>query len=400
MTIRVLIAVTHLLGVGHLARAAALARGLRGAGHEVTLVSGGAPAPQLHVFGCRQVQLPPVHIRGTAFSHLLDENEQPISDALRTRRREVLLAALHEAQPDVVVTELFPFGRRALADEFLALIDEARACPHPPAIVASVRDILVAPAKPERVAQAHDRLRAFYDLVLAHGDPAVLPLERSWPLDKAVAPLLRYTGYIDPDEPEPVTGQGDEIVVSGGGSAAALPLFRAAVDAARLFPGKPWRILVGRGVPEADFAALHTSAPPHAVVERSRADFPSLLARAAVSVSQAGYNTVVDVMRARVRAVLVPFEAGNETEQRLRAESFAAMPPVDGAAAPFVVLPEAELSASALVQAVTNALERSAPGRIAIDRNGISRSVALLEEVAHSRDFSRDHEQADAFSPA
>ncbi|MFC6790188.1 hypothetical protein ACFQE0_11510 [Methylobacterium komagatae] len=42
---RVLIAVTHLLGAGHLTRAAALARAFAAAGHETALVSGGHPAP-------------------------------------------------------------------------------------------------------------------------------------------------------------------------------------------------------------------------------------------------------------------------------------------------------------------------------------------------------------------
>ena len=36
--------VQHLLGIGHLKRAATLAQALRGAGFQVVLVSGGAPA--------------------------------------------------------------------------------------------------------------------------------------------------------------------------------------------------------------------------------------------------------------------------------------------------------------------------------------------------------------------
>ena len=73
-------------------------------------------------------------------------------------------------------------------------------------------------------------------------------------------------------------------------------------------------------MPEPAFADLQRAAPENATVERARPDFRRLLARAAVSVSQAGYNTVVDLLRTGVRAVLVPFEAGRETEQRLRAE--------------------------------------------------------------------------------
>jgi chemotaxis protein histidine kinase CheA len=56
------------------------------------------------------------------------------------------------------------------------------------------------------------------------------------------------------------------------------------------------------------------------VVERARADFPELLARASISVSQAGYNTVLDVVRSGARPVLVPFAEHGETEQRMRAD--------------------------------------------------------------------------------
>ena len=45
----------------------------------------------------------------------------------------------------------------------------------------------------------------------------------------------------------------------------------------------------------------------------------SLLAGAGVSISQAGYNTLMEVVQARARAVAVPFAGGNETEQTLRA---------------------------------------------------------------------------------
>lgn len=113
-----------------------------------------------------------------------------------------------------------------------------------------------------------------------------------------------------------------EILVSGGGSAAALPLFRLAIAAARLGSVDwRWRILVGRGVAEDVFRRLGADAPGHVVVERVRPDFPVLLAGCAVSISQAGYNTVLDLVAARRPAIVVPFDAGSETEQAIRAEA-------------------------------------------------------------------------------
>ncbi len=59
-------------------------------------------------------------------------------------------------------------------------------------------------------------------------------------------------------------------------------------------------------------------------MEPNRPDFRALLGHAALSVSQAGYNTALDVLAAGVRAIFVPFAAHDETEQTDRARALAA----------------------------------------------------------------------------
>jgi predicted glycosyltransferase len=379
VSLRVLIAVTHLLGAGHFTRAAALARAFARAGHVATLVSGGMPVPLVSLDGVRLVPLPPVRTRGTDFRTLLDADGQPVTPEALAERRETLLAAFREARPDVLITELFPFGRRVLADEFLALLDAARAATPRPLVAASIRDVLVAPKRQDRIAEAHARFARFYDLVLVHGDPHLVPLEASWPVDDAIRPALRYTGYVDEGaEVAPAPERGG-VIVSGGSSAAAMPLYRTALEAAALVPEEPWRVLVGNGVPETDFESLRVAAPGHATVERARRDFRALLTRASASVSQCGYNTAVDLLRAGVPAVLVPFEAGQETEQRLRAECLRAR----GLAQ---VVPEAELSAPRLAAALRAALGQVRHA-VRIDLDGAGRTVALVEEIVegHAR---------------
>ncbi|MEH3148368.1 MAG: glycosyltransferase [Methylobacterium frigidaeris] len=372
---RILIAVTHLLGAGHLTRAAALARAFAASGHAVTLVSGGMPAALPGLDRVRRVQLPPVRILGTAFTDLRDEAGDPVGPGRLAARRDGLLAALAEAAPDAVVTELYPFGRRVLAEEFEALIAAARARRPRPLILASIRDILARPGRPERIASSEARIIDAYDAVLVHGDPALLPLDASWPVSPALRARLRYTGYVD-EAPDATPGPAERagIVVSGGSSAAGLPLQRAALGAAARLPGRSWRILVGRGVPEAELSALRAAAPANAAVERARPDFRALLAGADASVSQAGYNTVLDLLASGTRAVLVPFEAGGETEQRLRAETLAA----GGLAG---LLPEADLTPEHLVAAVAASLDRPAPPPARVARDGAARSVALVEAM-------------------
>ena len=57
---RVLFYVQHLLGIGHLKRAALICRALAAAGLDTTLVSGGMPVPGLDIGGARLHQLPPL----------------------------------------------------------------------------------------------------------------------------------------------------------------------------------------------------------------------------------------------------------------------------------------------------------------------------------------------------
>ncbi len=103
----------------------------------------------------------------------------------------------------------------------------------------------------------------------------------------------------------------------------------------------------------------------------------ALLAGAAVSVSQAGYNTAVDLLRCGTPAVLVPFAAGRETEQSLRAAALA-----EAGLARLVA--EADLTPARLAEAVNAALAQplSAPGAVALD--GADRTARIVETLARA----------------
>ncbi len=118
-----------------------------------------------------------------------------------------------------------------------------------------------------------------------------------------------------------------EIIVSTGGGRVGERLLETALDAgarmaaAAVSAGKTptrWRLLVGQHLPEAQFQAVARRAMDHIVVERARTDFRALLARAELSISQGGYNTMMEVLAAGCRAIVVPFADGGEGEQTLR----------------------------------------------------------------------------------
>ena len=115
-------------------------------------------------------------------------------------------------------------------------------------------------------------------------------------------------------------GERKEVVVSAGGGAVGiehLALALAAQPKSR-FGHLTWRVLAGPNIPDEGMQRLLRAAGPMAVVERARVDFPALLRQAFVSVSQGGYNTVMDVVVSGARPVVVPFTGNGETEQRAR----------------------------------------------------------------------------------
>ena len=357
---KVSIVVTHLLGTGHLARALTLGRAYGAAGHDVQVVSGGMPAPQLNSDGVDVVQLPPLRSDGVDFARLLDEHGAVASEALKAARREMLIAHIQTRAPDLLITELFPFGRRTLKAEFLALLDAADALPTRPLICASVRDILAPPSKPAKAQLADDLVAQYYDAVLVHADEAVTPLSLSWPVSDAMQGKLRYTGFVAPPPASPHPdrlGAGEIIVSAGGGDA-----------------GRVWRLLLGGQDAAARSAALMQDAPANVVIEPARPEFRQMLYHAAASVSLCGYNTALDVLQSGVRALFVPFDAGNEVEQGLRADALSALPGIE-------VLRSADLTPDRLLSAL--ATLHAAPTRPAQTDgfDGATRTVTLTEAM-------------------
>jgi predicted glycosyltransferase len=384
----VLFYVQHLLGIGHLRRALRIVEALAGEGVAVTLVSGGEPLPALGRAAAREIiQLPAIRARNAGFRELVDAAGRPVDDALRDARRAALLAAFAAAQPDAVLIEAFPFGRRAFRFELEALIDAAWARRPRPLVLCSLRDIVVLRDDAERRREIVDRVRARFDYVLVHGDPAFIPLDASFAAASEISDRLIYTGYIGPDEGanravqapgRDETAGADEVIVSVGGGAVGGALLATAVETRRqgCLAELTWRLLAGPNLPEAEFRALAGVLPERVILQRYRADFPQMLRRCRVSVSQAGYNTILDILRARAAAVVVPFAAERETEQSLRAQRLAE----HGVLA---LVQEHELSPGRLAIAIGRAIARSPPP-FAIATGGARRTAALIAAMIRS----------------
>lgn len=378
----VLIHVQHLLGTGHAVRAACLAAAFADAGWHAHLATGGVPLPHLPSGRARVHQLPPARAADADFSGLLDEDGRPADEPWYEARRDLLLGLYRDVAPDILITEQFPFGRRQFRFELLPLLERARAAKPRPLLVCSVRDVLVGRSE-KRNRETVRMVRSRYDAVLVHGDPALLPLEESFPLAAEIADRIRYTGYVDNPPPAAASGRdmsparAGEIVVSSGGGAVGGPLCNAAAAAALADPQqRPWRILFGRDLPADDVEAVRAAASRSGgrlIAEPARPDFRRLLANAAASISQAGYNTAMDLIATGCPAVLVPFEHGKETEQTQRSLALARA----GFAS---VVRQAELSPAALLAAMS-ALGDKPAARPPVRLDGATRTVSICADL-------------------
>ncbi len=377
---KVQIVVTHLLGTGHLRRAMVLAKAFAEAGHRVGVASGGGPVSGLDTTGIDLIQLPPLRSDGTNFSTLLRADGQPADDNDLIARQAMLLDTLTQTAPDVLITELFPFGRRILSAEFSALLRAAQAQTPRPLILSSIRDILAPPSKPAKAEAAHALIDSLYDNVLVHSDPTATPLEISWPVTPTLAAKLHYTGFVA--SPAPTThpdaaGQG-EVLVSAGGGAVGGHVFETARAAAELTPDLTWRLLIGGQDPGAAIAELMTQAPPNLIAEPARPDFRQMLNHAACSVSLAGYNTALDLLQTGVPALLIPFDDGGEVEQGLRASSLARLPGME------VVL-SADLTALRLAEKVRTLVTMPRRATEGLGFDGAAETVRLTTAMLEAR---------------
>ena len=267
--------------------------------------------------------------RAGNFKDLVTDAGLPIDLSWKATRRDELVRLAMDYQPNVVVTEAFPFGRRQLRFELLPLLKAMTAMTPRPVVVASVRDILQDGRKQERITETLETLNRFFDRVLVHGDPAFARLEATFPRADEIACTIHYSGLVSGPPPSAAGGlaraQREVLVSTGGGATRGERLLSAALDARPLTSVRDltWRFLLGPNLPVVEAERLRQKSEKGVVIENNRSDFGELLAGCALSVSQAGYNTVCDILRASCRSVLIPYADLGETGTDLPCGAYA-----------------------------------------------------------------------------
>ncbi len=370
---RVLFYVQHLLGIGHIARASLVASALMEDGFDVTMVTGGLPVPGFPGPGIRHVRLMPEVTSREGFSGLQDIDGAALGPDGERRRMEQLLCVLGETRPDIVITEAFPFGRRQMRFELLPFLDAIKAMRPKPLLFASIRDILQVNKKPGRDEETVALIKEHFHRVLVHGDRGLTRIEDTFPLASEIGDKVLYTGLVAPDAPVP-SPEKYRVVVSAGGGAVGQKLLNAAIAARNLIksPGR-WCVITGPNLDAASFDALASQGGEDMHVFRFRSDFRQLLGSAELSISQAGYNTVCDVLKAGCGSLLVPFAAGGETEQTARAVKLREL-----GLAEFIE--EAEITPEMVAAGIDKALAQRGKTHPELNMDGARETARLLRQ--------------------
>lgn len=373
---RVLFYVQYLQGVGHLYRVAAISRAMIATGLDVHIVSGGVPVPGLGFGSATVHQLPPIKCRDGNFKDLITEDGRALDQHVKTTRRTALLNTLADVSPDGMIIEAFPFGRRQMRFELEPFLAASRAREKPPIVICSVRDILQASDKPGRADEITETLIDNFDRVLVHGDPNFASLNDTFAATSTINHLIAYTGIVvDRDQGPAREGEGDVLISAGGGATQSEVLLQTALQAFDLSSSKDrhWRLMAGPNLPEGEFERLSSRAPEGVTVERNRTDFKALLAVCGVSVSQAGYNTVADILQAGCPSVLVPYAARGETEQSFRASRLQEIGRAE-------MIHQDDLTPELLAGAIDRRLAEPGRASVDIDLSGAEASAAYIKK--------------------
>ena len=392
---RVLVYAQHLSGVGHHVRASALAAALARK-HDVFFAHGGRTVPrpdperELEV-----VQLPGL-FRGERGLESVDST-RPIVDVLR-ERSAILRRAAARIKPDVVLVEHYPFSKWELTEEVDALFEAAAAANPKGRRISSVRDVSPRTrheaTSPEDYAQrVVQTLNRSFSALLIHADPAFTRLEEHFAAASEIEIPVIYTGFVSEATQRPTRAEtgaarerrqlrevgGFAILSCGGGAGSFETVSQVARAWRRLAEsgaseGRTLVIFAGLFWSDDEFAALRvqTRDGPFLLKSFSR-DFLDWMREADLSISRAGYNTCVNILAARCRALLLPNP--QMSDQGFRAQRLAEL----GLAAS---LPATGSDVDALAAQIRAALQCERPSH-GFDLGGAERTCALIEPITN-----------------
>ncbi|MDQ3653518.1 MAG: glycosyltransferase [Chloroflexota bacterium] len=375
-------------GLGHLRRTLTLAKHLRLTAPDVSqLIVTGSPIANRFAFppGTDYVKLPSV-TKNEAGAY--EPRSLPGSDmsSVRDMRRDILLAAARNFQPDFFIVDHAPGGLQGEAIATLRLLKEE--FPETKLIV-GLRDIMDEAAtvrkcwSREGVYELFDDL---YDLIFVYGNRTFYDVVNEYGLSFRAAEKTRFVGYLgrepgarsSADIRASLDMQTDKlVVVTAGGGGDGRTIFDAMLRDLQIRDQRDFDCLILGGplISDADRAELRTRLGRRGNVHflDFTDDLPSYIGAADAVISMGGYNTVCEILSLNRPALIVP-RVQPRQEQLIRATVLSGHGLVD-------MIHPRDLEPERLLTSTRELLARSSNVRPILTLDGLPNVVTELDSL-------------------
>ena len=325
---RIILYCQYVWGMGHLFRSLELTRAL--SGHQVILIAGGREVDIELPEHVSLVRLPGLYM-DEQFTTLMAEDANHSVEFIQHQRKVILVSLFQQHRPDVFMIELYPFGRTIFGFELQPLLDWIHMGRFGDVkVVCSLRDILVEKRKQEFYEErVINMLHTYFDLLLIHSDEQLLTLDETFSRMNDIQIPVVYTGFVAPKadpaagrqlRQELVIGSAEKlVVVSAGGGRSGYSLLNCIMDAYPLMKQTDSiriEMFAGPFREPDEFEKLAAKAVNGIRIRHYTKRFLDYLSAADLSISLAGYNTCMNLIAARVPALIYPYS--KQREQPLR----------------------------------------------------------------------------------
>lgn len=305
-------------GFGHLQRSKLLALALKRLGYNVTLFSSGTKLPQEFIpKEINFIQLEseePTFIYGKNAPSNKKINRK---DMIKMRIREVI-KYFNNLEPDIFITEFFPFSPFRLEKTLIPILKNIKSKYPRCLIVSSLRDIPLTRLEKDNFDKKKIKkyLEDYYDLLLVHAKKNMSSFASGRKLNdfKTKVPI-RFTGYVSNDKVKRNVSP-YQVVISAGGGRDGKEIITKSVNAISNLAkrGVILNTLVVLGPLSGEFPLEHKE---NINVVKYDPDLFSYIQKADLNISMAGYNTVTELYRSGIPAIIFPRKGSYEQNERV-----------------------------------------------------------------------------------
>ena len=368
----------HILGMGHLIRSVEIVKGLI-PDFQICFINGGQVIPEFEFpLEIEVINIPAVKT-DSEFNELRPVDSSLIMAEAETIRTNMLLETCDRFKPDILIIELYPFGRRRFSFELIPLIEKAKAMGTK--IVSSVRDIVVTKQNQQRHEEKVCRLiNKYFDLLLIHGDPNFVKLNLSFSRINDLICPVHYTGYVVQSLPNKRTITLDKptILVSVGGGRFGHDLLECTANAAPILKDKiPHHIQVFTGAfsPEEVLSKLQdlTKDLDNITCDRYTTNLLDYMQQADLSIGMGGYNTTMNILSTDIKAMMMAFQGNNDKEQETRLQKLDSLGRVK------MIQPK-DLQPEKFAEQIVSYL-RQQPTELSLNLNGVDNTARYVKQL-------------------